>query len=146
MVNYQLGKIYKIVCRTTGEVYIGSTCEPTLARRLASHRHNFKVYYKNKHGYYISSFSILMRENYYIDLDEIEKYVDMTDPIEFSGSSEMKINIIKYEMVKLLVEVILAEDLEPIDTLGLKKSKMNATVPFKLAFNSLLNKKIIKHF
>jgi hypothetical protein len=70
----------------------------------------------------------------------------MTDPIEFSGSSEMKINIIKYEMVKLLIEVILAEDLEPIDNLGLKKSKMNATVPFKLAFNSLLNKKIIKHF
>jgi hypothetical protein len=70
MVNYQLGKIYKIVCRTTGEVYIGSTCEPTLARRLASHRHNFKVYYKNKHGYYISSFSILTRENYYIDLLE----------------------------------------------------------------------------
>ena len=88
----------------------------------------------------------VMGENYYIDLDEIEKYVDMTDPIEFSGSSEMKINIIKYEMVKLLVEVVLAEDLEPIDTLGLKKNKMNATVPFKLAFNSLLNKKIIKHF
>jgi len=78
----------------------------------------------------------VMGENYYIDLDEIEKYVDMTDPIEFSGSSEMKINIIKYEMVKLLVEVVLAEDLEPMD----------ATVPFKLAFNSLLNKKIIKHF
>jgi hypothetical protein len=88
----------------------------------------------------------VMGENYYIDLDEIEKYVDMTDPIEFSGSSEMKISIIKYEMVKLLIEVILAEDLEPIDNLGLKKSKMNATVPFKLAFNSLLNKKIIKHF
>ena len=84
----------------------------------------------------------VMGENYYIDLDEIEKYVDMTDPIEFSGSSD----IIKYEMVKLLVEVVLAEDLEPMDTLGLKKSKMNATVPFKLAFNSLLNKKIIKHF
>ena len=88
----------------------------------------------------------VMGENYYIDLDEIEKYVDMTDQIEFSGSSVVKINIIKYEMVKLLVEVILAEDLEPIDTLGLKKNKMNATVPFKLAFNSLLNKKIIKHF
>ena len=58
----------------------------------------------------------VMGENYYIDLDEIEKYVDMTDPIEFSGSSEMKINIIKYEMVKLLVEVVLAEDLEPMDT------------------------------
>jgi hypothetical protein len=88
----------------------------------------------------------VMGENYFIDLDEIENYVDMTDPVDFSGSSEMKINIIKYEMVKLLVEVVLAEDMEPTDTLGLKKTKMNATVPFKLAFNSLLNKKIIKHF
>ena len=88
----------------------------------------------------------VMGENYFIDLDEIENYVDMTDPVEYSGSSEMKINIIKYEMVKLLVEVVLAEDMEPTDTLGLKKTKMNATVPFKLAFNSLLNKKIIKHF
>ena len=85
----------------------------------------------------------VMGENYFIDLDEIENYVDMTDPVDFSGSSEMKINIIKYEMVKLLVEVVLAEDMEPTDTLGLKKTKMNATVPFKLAFNSLLNKKII---
>jgi hypothetical protein len=88
----------------------------------------------------------VMGENYFIDLDEIENYVDMTDPVEYSGSSEMKINIIKYEMVKLLVEVVLAEDMEPMDNLGLKKSKTNATVPFKLAFNSLLNKKIIKHF
>ena len=88
----------------------------------------------------------VMGENYFIDLDEIENYVDMTDPVDLSGSSEMKINIIKYEMVKLLVEVVLAEDMEPMDNLGLKKSKTNATVPFKLAFNSLLNKKIIKHF
>jgi len=88
----------------------------------------------------------VMGENYYIDLDEIEKYVDMTDPVDYSGSSEMKVNIIKYEMVKLLIEVVLAEDPEPVDNLGLKKSKMNATVPFKLAFNSLLNKKFIKHF
>jgi hypothetical protein len=78
----------------------------------------------------------VMGENYYIDLDEIEKYVDMTDPLEYSGSSEMKINIIKYEMVKLLIEVVLAEDLEPVDNLGLKKSKMNATVPFKLAWSN----------
>ncbi len=88
----------------------------------------------------------VMGENYFIDLDEIENYVDMTDPVELSGSSEMKINIIKYEMVKLLIEVVLAEDMDPTDNLGLKKTKSNATIPFKLAFNSLLNKKIIKHF
>ena len=37
MVNYQIGKIYKIVCNITDECYIGSTCEPTLAMRLSKH-------------------------------------------------------------------------------------------------------------
>ena len=44
MVNYQLGKIYKIVCNTTGLVYIGSTCEPTLARRLWGHKSKYNRY------------------------------------------------------------------------------------------------------
>ena len=35
MPDYSKGKIYKIVCNVTGLVYVGSTCEPTLARRLA---------------------------------------------------------------------------------------------------------------
>ena len=36
--NYKNGKIYKIVCNITGEVYIGS-CITTLAKRLSSHKH-----------------------------------------------------------------------------------------------------------
>ena len=37
MVNYQLGKIYKIVCNITNECYVGSTTQPTLAMRLTKH-------------------------------------------------------------------------------------------------------------
>ena len=37
MVNYQLGKIYKIVCNETGEQYIGATCQKKLCTRLAQH-------------------------------------------------------------------------------------------------------------
>jgi len=42
MVNYQLGKIYKIVCNETGEQYIGSTVQKMLCTRLAHHvsKHN----------------------------------------------------------------------------------------------------------
>ena len=42
MVNYQLGKIYKIVCNETGEQYIGATCQKKLCTRLAQHvsKHN----------------------------------------------------------------------------------------------------------
>jgi len=91
----------------------------------------------------------VMGENYYIDLDEIEKYVDMTDEKgkpNLSGETEMRINIIKYEMVKLLIEVVLAEEIPMEDSLGLKSQPPKMTVPFKIAFNSLLNKKIIKHY
>ena len=69
MVNYQLGKIYKIVCNTTGLIYIGSTCEPTLARRLMKHRSNYKEYLNAK-GHFLTSFKILENSNFEIILIE----------------------------------------------------------------------------
>ena len=71
MVNYQLGKIYKIECNITGEVYVGSTCEPSLARRLAGHVGDYKNYLKGK-SRYVTSFQIIERGNY--DIILIEKY------------------------------------------------------------------------
>ena len=38
MVNYQLGKIYKLVDNTNGNIYIGSTCKPYLSSRLVQHK------------------------------------------------------------------------------------------------------------
>ena len=67
MVNYQLGKIYKIVCNTTGLIYIGSTCEPTLAKRLAKHNGNY-IEYINKKRNFITSFKILENKNFEIIL------------------------------------------------------------------------------
>jgi hypothetical protein len=46
--NYQNGKIYRIDCLSTGEVYIGSTCQPTLAKRLAEHVSSFKHWKEGK--------------------------------------------------------------------------------------------------
>ena len=37
MVNYQLGKVYELVCLTTGKRYIGSTTKRLLCMRLAEH-------------------------------------------------------------------------------------------------------------
>jgi hypothetical protein len=71
MPDYQLGKIYKIVCNTTGKVYYGSTCEPTLARRLAKHVGNFNGWSNGK-DHFVSSFIILENNNYQIIL--VEKY------------------------------------------------------------------------
>jgi hypothetical protein len=90
----------------------------------------------------------VLGENYYMDLDEIESYIDMTDelPVEqTSGTTEMRINIIKFEMVKMLMEVILSENEELDEKLGIKSSS-KTSIPFRIAFNSLLNKKLINHY
>ena len=61
--DYKNGKIYKIVCNTTGLQYIGSTCNPYLSTRLAGHRSDYKRYLQNKTRY-ISSFEVLKNNNY----------------------------------------------------------------------------------
>jgi len=68
--NYSRGKIYKIVCRKTGLQYIGSTTEPTLARRMAGHVRNFKRWKKGKFAF-TSSFSVMEENDYYIELVEL---------------------------------------------------------------------------
>ena len=68
MVNdYDRGKIYKIVCNITGEIYVGSTTEPSLARRLAGHKTNYNYYLKGKKNY-ITSIEIIKNGNYFIEL------------------------------------------------------------------------------
>ena len=70
--NYARGKIYKIVCRKTELQYFGSTTEPTLARRLASHVGNFKTWNKNKEKYdFYTSYEILKENDYYVELVEL---------------------------------------------------------------------------
>ena len=69
MPNYQDGKIYSIVCNITDECYIGSTCEPTVARRLATHVRSYRVWKAGKH-HKTSSFDIIDRGDYQIFLIE----------------------------------------------------------------------------
>ena len=90
----------------------------------------------------------VLGENYYFDLDVIEEYLDISNEKpeeELSGTTEFKINIVKFEMVKLLMDTILTETEEVDEKLGLKSST-NTSIPFRMAFNSLLNRKIINHY
>jgi hypothetical protein len=68
--DYANGKIYRIDCLNTNEVYIGSTCQPTLAKRLAQHVAQIK-YWKEKKTNFKTSFSIIERGNYKISLIEL---------------------------------------------------------------------------
>jgi hypothetical protein len=90
----------------------------------------------------------VLNENYFVDLDEVEKYLDMSDSPSLeplTGNTEMRINIVKFELVKMLLEVVLSENEDIDEKLGLKSSSQTS-IPFRLAFNSLLNKKLINHY
>jgi len=69
MPNYQDGKIYKIVCNITDECYIGSTTQPTLARRLTGHITDYKRFKEGK-GNKVTSHEIIHRSDYQILLIE----------------------------------------------------------------------------
>ena len=91
----------------------------------------------------------VLGENYFIDLDKIEEYLDMgqddSPSDSFTGVTETRINIIKFEMVKMLLETVLTEQEIMDEKLGMK-SNSNTSIPFRIAFNSLLNKKLINHY
>ena len=49
----------------------------------------------------------IMGDHYFIDLDAIEKYVDMTvQNVDTTGKTETAINIIKYETVKTIYSLV----------------------------------------
>lgn len=89
----------------------------------------------------------ILNENYFIDLDAIEKYLDISEPETEpqAGTTEIRINVVKFEMVKLLLETVLMEQEVPDEKLGFKGAS-TTSIPFKLAFNSLLNKKLINRY
>jgi hypothetical protein len=70
MPNYKNGKIYKLVCFTTGKVYIGSTTQ-SLAKRKGSHLADYNRWKLNKR-HYCTYYEIIKNDNYRIEL--IENY------------------------------------------------------------------------
>jgi hypothetical protein len=82
----------------------------------------------------------VLGENYYLDLDQVEAYIEV---ISYSGAEENTISVTKYEMVKMLMEILLTERDEVDETLG---SKAQVSIPFKIAFNTLLHKNLINKF
>ena len=68
--DFQNGKVYRIDCLTTGEVYIGSTCQPTMAKRLANHVSTFKQWKRTGKGF-ITLYPIIERDNYKITMIEL---------------------------------------------------------------------------
>lgn len=64
--KYTCGKIYKILCNTSGLCYYGSTTQ-SLHRRLQKHESVFNIQNDN-----LTAFKVLDNNNYHIEL--VEKY------------------------------------------------------------------------
>lgn len=92
----------------------------------------------------------IWNEHYYIDMDAIEEYsrIEESTPtqkgdesIEESIEDVTKIHLIKYETVKFMLEILMEHQEDIDEKMGMSTNELS--VPFKLAFNSLLMKKII---
>jgi hypothetical protein len=83
-------------------------------------------------------------ESYHFNLEKIDEFVNYY-PQTTGETDNQHISIIKYEMVKLLVEIVLSETEEVDDKLGMKGSN-NLTLPFKLSWNTMLKNKFIEKF
>ena len=86
-------------------------------------------------------------ENYYLNLDNLDKFVNVppTLPVTGDTESQQQISIVKYEMIKLLTDVIMTETEDVDDKLG-SRATNNLTIPFKLAWNTMLNYKFIEKY
>ena len=82
----------------------------------------------------------ILGENYYFDIDTIEKYINVDPPTDYTGNPQNHISVVKYEMIKMMIETLIVENEEADETLGMKSTELS--IPFRLAFNSLLYKKL----
>jgi len=96
-------------------------------------------------------------ENYYVDFDMLENHVnipkkedeDESQKDNESSNNEDKflqhISVVKFETIKMMLEVVLTEREEVDDNLGIRGSSRTLSIPFKFAFNTLLKHGIIKY-
>ena len=90
----------------------------------------------------------ILNEYYYLDLDKMEEMVNLSAKNKTEGEEsetmEQHISVVKYDILKVMIEVLMTESEEVDEKLGPKSSELS--IPFKLAFNTLLNKKIINKY
>ena len=83
----------------------------------------------------------LLNEHYYLDIDRLEECVNIE---KLTTTAETQVNLVRYEMYKTMVEILMTESEEVDETLGTKSTTLS--IPFKIAFNTLINKKIINKY
>jgi hypothetical protein len=74
MEKLKVGRIYKLIDNTNGNIYIGSTTQ-ILSYRLSKHKSDYRNYLNNKR-HYITSFDIIKNDDYRIELIKYVIYKD----------------------------------------------------------------------
>lgn len=82
-------------------------------------------------------------EEYFIDFKKIEDLITIKP--EVSGDTEQNISIVKFELIKTMIDVVMSESSEHDEKMGLKGTN-ELTIPFKIAFNTLLRYNILQSF
>ncbi len=90
----------------------------------------------------------ILGHQYYIDMSSLEEFVELKDfvPTSEDDKDHQHFSIIKFELIKMMIEVVLTERLDDMDeNLGIHNAK-STSIPFRIAFNTLLRHNIIKYF
>jgi|TARA_R110000796_G_scaffold74_16_gene352 hypothetical protein len=77
----------------------------------------------------------------YVDVEEFVNFVTTKDTED--DDEILHINAPKYEILRLMLEVVLNDNEIVDDSLGIRALR-NSTIPFKLTLNTLINYNIIK--
>lgn len=85
----------------------------------------------------------VLGQNYYLDLNELDNFIQIKD-LEQTGNTET-FSVIKFEVVKTMIDVIMTEREDEMDNNLGTYNQNKLSIPFKIAFNTLLMYKIIKH-
>ena len=85
----------------------------------------------------------VLGEMYYIDLKNVGEAVDLKST-EDSEGNDLTINVVSFEVIKMMLEIIMTERDEIDETLGVRSIE-KLSIPFKLAFNTLLKHEILTH-
>lgn len=84
----------------------------------------------------------LFGKYYYLDLEGISRVCQTGTEVENEdGTTSQEINIFKYEILKVCVERLMNEYIEPDDAMGLLGTTVSPS--FKIAFNTLIKYDIL---
>ncbi len=90
--NKKIGKIYMIKTNQDNKIYIGSTFEKNLSRRLGDHRCRYKLHTEGRGRNYMSSFEIVKFDDHFIELISEHNDIDRKELRRLEGL-EIKKNL-----------------------------------------------------